>query len=208
MHLVSFSPQLPNRYRADETLDELSRLDVERHLSAALDALNLAVLVTESAETDARDRLEQAAQARGFLVEAALALARARVYLSGVRTYSIPVIMTIAATGDAELARLHQMATRLLWWNHSYFPQRPRSRPLEPEDEAQLAVFFKGLARNAHINNALRYRWIAVSTTLAAALAILGLPMASVITASFGALLVGFYLVRKAMRQQSPASSR
>jgi len=164
------SPPLPCAYRSNDRHDEHLQLAAERPLREALEALNLALLGLEGASEDeersVKARLRKAAAARSFLVEAALALGRARIYLPSIRSYSVPVIMAVEPDIDAELGRLHQLATRLLWYNHALLPARGQARPLRPEDEAQLAVLVRGLARTARIDRALRHTWLALAAGL------------------------------------------
>lgn len=168
MYERSHSP-LPCAYRSSERHDEHLRVAAERPLRAAGEALNLAVLCLEDADEEegpaARQR--RAAQARGFLVEASLALGRARVFLPAIRGYSVPVILAIEAEPEAELGRLHQIATRLLWYNHALLPTRGQVSPLRPEDEAQLAVLVRGLARTARLDRVLRHAWIGAAVAVA-----------------------------------------
>ena len=168
MYERSHSP-LPCAYRSSERHDEHLRVAAERPLRAAGEALNLAVLCLEDADEEegpaARQR--RAAQARGFLVEASLALGRARVFLPAIRGYSVPVILAIEAEPEAELGRLHQIATRLLWYNHALLPTRGQASPLRPEDEAQLAVLVRGLARTARLDRVLRHAWIGAAVAVA-----------------------------------------
>lgn len=168
MYERSHSP-LPCAYRSSERHDEHLRVAAERPLRAAGEALNLAVLCLE--DTDEEEgpaaRQRRAAQARGFLVEASLALGRARVFLPAIRGYSVPVILAIEAEPEAELGRLHQIATRLLWYNHALLPTRGQASPLRPEDEAQLAVLVRGLARTARLDRVLRHAWIGAAVAVA-----------------------------------------
>lgn len=168
MYERSHSP-LPCAYRSSERHDEHLRVAAERPLRAAGEALNLAVLCLEDADEEegpaARQR--RAAQARGFLVEASLALGRARVFLPAIRGYSVPVILAIEPEPEAELGRLHQIATRLLWYNHALLPTRGQVSPLRPEDEAQLAVLVRGLARTARLDRVLRHAWIGAAVAVA-----------------------------------------
>lgn len=170
---------LPCAYRCSERHDELLQLAAERPLRAAGEALNLALLVLEGAgedeERSVKARQRKAVAARGFLIEAATALGRARIYLPTVRSYSVPVIMAVEPDIDTELGRLHQLATRLLWYNHALLPARGQARPLRPEDEAQLAVLVRDLARTARIDRALKYAWLAIAGGLAGLAATFGL---------------------------------
>jgi hypothetical protein len=170
---------LPCAYRSNDRHDELLQLAAERPLREAGEALNLALLALEGPgedeERSARASQRKAVAARGFLVEAATALGRARIYLPTVRSYSIPVIMAVEPDIDTELGRLHQLATRMLWYNHALLPARGQARPLRPEDEAQLAVLVRDLARTARIDRALKYAWVTIAVGLAGLTTTLGL---------------------------------
>ena len=172
-------PPLPCAYRSNDRHDELLPRAAERPLRAAGEALNLALLGLEGPgedeERSVKARQRKAVAARGFLIEAATALGRARIYLPTVRSYSIPVIMAVEPDIDTELGRLHQLATRMLWYNHALLPARGQVRPLRPEDEAQLAVLVRDLARTARIDRALKYAWLAIAGGLAGLAATLGL---------------------------------
>lgn len=104
-------------------------------------------------------RLRRASQARSFLVEAATSLSRARIYVPGVRTYAIPFIMASECEPDAEIRRLHNIATRLLWQNHRHLPAKLQATPLPPDEEAQLAVLVKGLSKRTRWHRGGRFRW-------------------------------------------------
>ena len=158
-------------YRGASDRDE----QAGEHLSAASDALSLALLsLGGSADETRGERLRRGEQARSFLVEAVTALSRARIYVPGIRTYSLPFVMAGEESPDAELARLHQIATRLLWQNHAYLPARIQAKPLAPEEEAQLAVVLEGLSRHARMGRAARYRWTGAICGMAAVGCILG----------------------------------
>jgi len=177
--MTSDRPTLPCAYRSNDRHDELLQLAAERPLREAGEALNLALLALEGpGEDEARSvkaRQTKAVAARGFLVEAARALGRARIYLPTTRSYSIPVIMAVEPDIDTELGRLHQLATRLLWYNHALLPARGQARPLRPEDEAQLAVLVRDLARTARIDRAMKYAWLAIAAGLVGLTTTLGL---------------------------------
>src|SRR5690606_23801263 len=131
----------------------------------ACEAAKPALLTHES--HDAEDSPERTVgQVRGFLAEAVNALNRARVFVPEVFSYTPSVIAASEPEPSIELARLQQMATRLLWYNHRLLPARPQS-PLRPEDEAQLAVVVRALARTARAARALRHAWLAAALTLA-----------------------------------------
>lgn len=172
-------PPLPCAYRSNDRHDELLQLAAERPLRTAGEALNLALLGLEGPgedeERSVKARQRKAVAARSFLIEAATALGRARIYLPTVRSYSIPVIMAVEPDIDTELGRLHQLATRMLWYNHALLPARGQARPLRPEDEAQLAVLVRDLARTARIDRALKYAWLAIAGGLAGLAATFGL---------------------------------
>lgn len=173
---------LPCAYRSNDRHDEQLQLAAERPLREAGEALNLALLGLEGASEDeacsVKARQHKAVAARGFLVEAVRALGRARIYLPTIRSYSVPVIMAVEPDIEVELGRLHQLATRMVWYNHALLPVRGQARPLRPEDEAQLAVLVRGLARTARIDRALKYAWLAIATGLAGLMPALGLSAA------------------------------
>lgn len=152
--------------RSDD--DELPLLAAERPLREACDALHLVLLCLESQVEEDSDAARQraAAQARSFLAEAVQSLNRARVYVPAVFSYTSSVIAAAEADPAAELARLHQLATRLLWYNHRFLPAR-RHTPLLPEDEKQLAVLVRTLARTARAARALRHAWLGAVALLA-----------------------------------------
>lgn len=159
--------------------DQVSGLpDAARgHLEAASDALSMALLTLSGGDDDDRGNLwRRTAQARGFLAEAVTALSRARIYVRGIRTHAVPVLLAAQTTPEAELQRLHQIATRLLWQNHMYLPARLQATPLPPEEEAQLALVLAGLARSNRIERVLRYKWSALGVAVASASALVGLP--------------------------------
>lgn len=171
-------------YRSSERHDEHLRLAAERPLREAGEALNLAILSLahegeEAASLESRQR--RAAQARSFLVEAVHALGRARTFVPSIRAYSVPVIMAVEPDVEAELGRLHQIATRLLWYNHALLPARGQGSPLRPEDEAQLAVMVRGLARNARLDRALRHAWLGMAASVAVLTPTLGLVAVAVL---------------------------
>ena len=169
---------LPCAYRSSERHDEHLWLAAAHPLREAGEALSLAVL---SLEDEGQDRasigagLRRAAQARSFLVEAALALGRARTFVPSIRGYSVPVIMAVETDIEVELGRLHQLATRMLWYNHALLPARGQGAPLRPEDEAQLATMVRGLARTARLDRALRHAWLCVAGSVAVLTPTLGL---------------------------------
>jgi hypothetical protein len=150
------TPSRGDAYR-DETADLVERT-AHRHLAAASDALSLALLALTEHGDERGDKIRRAEQAREFLVEAVTELGRARIYVPKIRTHALPVVMAAEAKPEAELSRLHALATRLLWQNHAYLPARLQANPLPPEEEAQLAVMARTLARHARIGRALRHR--------------------------------------------------
>jgi hypothetical protein len=162
-----------------------------RHLSCAADALNMALLTLDGSPDDGRDAKQgRAATARHFLADAAIALARARVYVPGVRTYAVNVVTATEPDIDRELARLHELTTQLVWRNHSILPARREAEPLAPEDEAQLAAVVRELATHARIDRAMRHKWL-VATALFGGLApVLGvaLYLLAVVSGTFAAV--------------------
>jgi hypothetical protein len=133
----------------------------ERHLDVAVDALSMALLTLDGSPDDGRDAKQgRAATARHFLAEGALGLARARVYIPGIRTYAVNVVTSSERDVDRELARLHELTTKLLWRNHAVLPARNQAPPLAPEDEAQLAAVVRELAIHARIDRAMRHKWL------------------------------------------------
>lgn len=152
-------------YRRGEPDEGARGPGAQRPLSEACDALHVALLTLES--QDAEDNPERtAAQARAFLAEAVNALNRARVFVPEVFSYTPSVIAASEPEPAVELARLHQMATRLLWYNHRLLPTRT-PQPLRPEDEAQLATLVRALSRTARAARALRHAWLAAAAALA-----------------------------------------
>lgn len=178
-----------------------------RHLATASDALSLALL-TLSGERgeDRREKLRRAEQARGFLVEAVTALSRARIYVPGIRTHALPVVMATEANLDAELQRLHQIATRLLWQNHAHLPARLQAKPLAPEEEAQLAVVLQGIARGARIERALRYKWAGLALAVASGGLIVGLHLMATLAAVGAVLLALWRVARDRGAELTPAT--
>lgn len=171
-------------YRSSDRHDEHLVLAAERPLREAGEALHMAVLCLEDEEEAEGARQPRAAQARGFLVEAVRALGQARLYLPNIRLYSIPVILAVDPDPGAELARLHQIATRLLWYNHTWLPARAAARPLQPHEEAQLAVLLRGLARSARTGRALRHAWLATALMVAVVAPTLGIVAVSLLLAT------------------------
>jgi len=189
-------------YRVDPSLDEHHRDLADRLLRGACEAINLAILTLEDGSNEGVSREERhnrAATARQFLVEAVTLLARARILIPRVRTYTVAVITTAEQSVEAELARLHQLAVRMLWHNHSLFPKRIRGR-LNAEDEAQLAVFCHSLARNARIDRVIEYRWIAITLIVAGLGPVFAAPLLSVYMGCIAAGLIAVHLARAARR--------
>lgn len=162
----------------------------ERHLSVATDALNMALLTIEGSPDDGRTaKQSRVTSARHFLVEAVLALARARVHVPGIRTYAVNIVTNSEPELDRELARLHELSAQLLWRNHSFLPARVQAPPLAPEDEAQLAAVVRGLRTHARIDRAMRHKWLvamalfgALAPVFGVALYLLALASATVAT--------------------------
>ena len=131
------------------------------HLRLAADALHMALLTLEGSSDVSRETKHgRVATARPLLVEAVTSLARARVYVPGVRTYAVNVVTNSEPDPDRELTRLHELVTTLLWRNHSFLPARVQAQPLTPEDEAQLAAVVRDLASHAKLGRAMRYKWL------------------------------------------------
>lgn len=145
-----------------------------RLLEEAGDALDMAILALDGDDRDRAEQRDRAARARGLLVEAVTALARARVYVARVRTYAVPVILAAEDTTAAELARLNGIARQLLWWNHQHLPAKARAMPLSDEEERQLAQLLDGISRQNRIERAMRYKWLGSGALLAVAGAALG----------------------------------
>lgn len=196
---MSHAPHTTMRcgYRSSERHDEHLWLAAAHPLREAGDALSLAVLCLVDEGQDEASigaRLRRAAQARSFLVEAALALGRARVFVPTIRGYSVPVIMAVEPEIEVELGRLHQLATRMLWYNHALLPARGQGVALRPEDEAQLATLVRGLARTARLDRALRHVWLGVAATVAVLTPTLGLVAVAVLMAMVVAVIAAVQL--------------
>jgi hypothetical protein len=206
---MSRPDHLPCSYRSSERHDEHLLRAAERPLREAGDALHLAVLCLEGEDEPDREgaRLRQAAQARSFLIEAVRSLGLARLYLPEIRVYSIPVIMAVDPDLDAELVRLHQLATRLLWYNHAALPARRQARPLQPHEEAQLAVLVRGLARTARTGRALRHAWLATAALVAVVAPTLGIVAVSLLLATVVAGVAALHIARAAAPVQSDPTS-
>ena len=169
---------LARHYREDGWGEVNPGSHAARHLTDAADALNMAMLTLDGpADERPTAKHRRVTHARKLLVEAVTALSRARLYVAGVRTYAVPVVMTGEASIDGELARLHQLCTRLLWFNHEYLPAKPQANPLTDEDEAQLALLFKDLSLQARIDRAMRHKWIAAAAISGALVPLLGPPL-------------------------------
>lgn len=153
----------------------------EPHLSVAADALHMALLTIDGSTDNERTAMQsRVANARHILVEAVTALARARVYIPGIRTYAVNIVTNSEPELDRELARLHELATQLIWRNHHFLPARTQAQPLAPEDEAQLAAVVRELGLNARINRAMRHKWL-IATAVSGLLApVVGLGMVAV----------------------------
>lgn len=203
--LGEMDPSRPalSAYRRCDAGDELLRLAAQRPLREAGDALSLVLLCLESQdeEDSSAARQRAIAQARSFLGEAVNALNRARVYVPEVFSYTASVIAAAETDPAAELARLHQLTTRLLWYNHRFLPTR-RQTPLRPEDEAQLAVLVRTLSRATRAGRALRHAWIAGAATLAV---MLPLGPAAVALALAGFLALAWTLQVVSTLRSSPA---
>jgi hypothetical protein len=153
-------------------------LAAQRHLSAAADALNMALLTLDGSPDDGRDaKYAQAASARHFLAEAVVSLARARVYVPGIRTYAVNVVTTTERDLDRELARLHELTSKLLWRNHAVLPGRNQAQPLAPEDEAQLALVVRDLSAHARIDRAMRHKWLFAAALFGVLAPVLGVAL-------------------------------
>lgn len=161
------------------------------HLQAAADALAMALLCLEAADGHG-DRRWRAEQARGLVAEAVRSLSRARVYEPRIRTLAMPYVMASEARPEAELSRLHHIATRLSFQNHAFLPARRQAGPLAPEDEAQLAVVVADLTPPARLAKALRHRWAITALGLAVAGPMLGAPLLAA-TLAVGTMVAGLW---------------
>lgn len=168
-----------------------SAKDAAPHLQAAADALAMALLCLEGdAPGDRRGRAEQA---RSLLAEAATSLSRARVHEPRIRTLAMPLIMATEARPEAELSRLHHIATRLSFQNHRFLPARRQAGPLPPEDEAQLAVVVADLAPPARLARALRHRWAITALGIAVVGPLLGAPLLAATVFAMGTMVAGLW---------------
>lgn len=186
-------------YRADADGERGMVGAVRPHLEAAGEALHLTLLALDEDESGERSDAAlqaRAAQARAFLVEAVVSLGTARVYIPSLRTYSLAVVMASEPNIHAELIRLHQLATRLLWYNIQLLPARRRAAPLAPEDEAQLARVLDGLARTAKIDRLLDYGWMPLLAILAVLGPLHGVPLFGVVVAAVATVIAAWKLAR------------
>lgn len=142
------------------------------HLQMATDALHMTLLNLEipSHPQSLNELDRQIAQARHLLMDAALHLSRARVYIPQIRTFTADVIILSDTDLRLEQARLRRLTTQLLWYNHRFLPTRRRPQLLLPEDEIQLARMVQTLTRQAKIARSLKAR----SSVLMSVLACLG----------------------------------
>lgn len=161
------------------------------HLKAAADALAMALLCLEDGDVHG-DRRWRAEQARGLLAEAVTSLSRARVYNPRIRTLTLSLVLASEARPEAELSRLHHIATRLLFQNHEHLPARLQAMPLAPEDEAQLAVVVRELGLPARLAHALRHRWALAALGVALAGPMLGAPLLGA-AAAVGTVVAGLW---------------
>lgn len=161
------------------------------HLEAAADALAMALLCLDNAHRNGGSD-SRAREVRELLADAVVALSRARIYQPAIRSLSLAVVMANEPRVDAELSRLHNIATRLLFQNHQHLPARLQAKPLGPEEEAQLAVVVAGLARQARIARALRHRWLLAALGMAAAGPLLGAPVVGAV-AAIGTVVAGIW---------------
>lgn len=191
MTTVRKLPALRGSYRTNGFGDESCE-----YLERASDALSMALLALAGEDDDRGDKWRRAEQARALLVEAVTALSRARVYTPGIHTHSLPVLLDTARTPTAELQRLHQIATRLLWQNHRHLPAKIQADPLEPEEEKQLAVVFAGLARQNRVGRAFRSRWTGIALGVAVSATMVGLPVVGAAAGVTALGIAGWRLAR------------
>jgi len=195
------SLRLAHTYRG-VALDPRSRRQARRALRDARDALHFALLTWE----DPIDRgsgaaWERIAKSRGFVAEAVRALSKARVHVPGVRTLALPALMATLPNAADEERRLRQITTKLLWHNHEHLPYKAPTKPLTPEDEAQLARVLRVLDGQRKLSRVLRHKWIASAALAAAMATVVGLP-ASLAAVAFGLLEVNE--LRRGGRANSP----
>jgi hypothetical protein len=163
----------------------------ERPLSSAADALHMALLTLDGSTDDERNAKHgRAATARHLLVEAVTALARAKVHVPGVRTYAVNIVTTSEADLDRELARLHELASQLLWRNHSVLPARVQAQPLAPEDEAQLAAVVRELDLQSRRDRLMRHKWLVATAVFGLLAPVVGLGLVVLAFASGAAAAV------------------
>ena len=147
-------------YRSNGVQDSDVDRRALRHLSDATEALNMAVLVLDRGVDETREqKFARVTRGRELLVEAVTALSHARIFVAGVLNYDLPVLMTGEQDPEAELSRLHHIATRLAWCNHEHLPRRDQGAPLSAEDEAQLEHVYRGLTVKARLEHLARHRW-------------------------------------------------
>jgi hypothetical protein len=168
-----------------------SHAAAECHLSAAADALHMAILTLDGSADDERTaKQSRVATARHILVEAVTALARARVYVPGIRTYTVNIVTNSEPELDRELFRLHELATALLWRNHSFLPARVQAQPLAPEDEAQLAAVVRELGIQARIDRMTRHKWLFATAVFGLLAPVVGLGLVVLAVASGAAAAI------------------
>ncbi len=188
--VVSNSLVLQQSYRH---LDPEANAAAQRHLSVAADALNMALLTIDASIDDERTaKQNRVSTARHFIVEAVTALARARVYVPGIRTYAVNIVTTSEPELDRELSRLRELANQLLWRNHSFLPARMQAQPLAPEDEAQLAAVVRELGVAARIDRLMRHKWLLASAVFGLLAPALGLGLLALALASGAVAAVEF----------------
>jgi hypothetical protein len=177
-------------YRSDARTGSAEDRLLEQHLAAAGDALNIALLCLDGSTDESRAaKLARIFHARHLLVEATTELARARVHVPDIRTYALPVVMNAEADVDAELRRLHQLTTRLCWYNHEHLPQKTVAAPLSDEDERQLAEVVRGLGSSARFESLVRHKWFVAALLSLCFFPLLG-PVVCVATLAFAALAI------------------
>lgn len=191
------SPAPAAFYRADPIGEAGLARAAGADLDAARDALHLALSILAGEGEGERTQealLAESAQARACLAEAVVALGRARVFIPGIHTHTLAVVMASEADPSREAARLYQLTTRLLWHNHTRLPVRRLAAPLGPEDEAQLARVVAGLARHARIDRLLRYGWLPVLLVVGALGPFYAVPLFGPVVALLVALLAAWQL--------------
>src|SRR5690606_18064253 len=103
---------------------------------------------------------------------------RVRVHVPGIRTVALPALLASLPDPRFERARLQQLATRLLWWNHAHLPVKVHAKPMAPEDEAQLARLIRSLDGQRRFARALRHKWVAGAALAGAMTVVIGFPAA------------------------------